>query len=267
MSNRLLSICYSTCGLGGIKSPENVRRLIEMDWIEVVIVWQEWHEANWQEWEEAGAVVIRMDGTGLSRSRNAAIDVATADFLWFQDDDTVICLDNLSGLYRQIVSGMTDVTIVRIGCLEDHQRYYKNYWPNNYIGKLRVTRISSIEIIVRRSFAENSGILFNESMGLGTDRPLGEEVVFVNSLLESGASISEIPRIHVFHSCRPDGRRGVDELHYLAKGNVLGFLKGPVRLLTLFRWVLRGGPGEFGRLRIFQLLLTGMKEIKSGNRR
>jgi len=176
---------------------------------------------------------------GLSKSRNEALRNISSDYIWFLDDDVEIScadIDNLLELLRN--NPEVDFFRVKIGCIEWHDKFFKNYKPVKQVNKLNLLQVSSIEIIARTSFIKGHYIQFNENIGLGTSYQGGEEIHFLLDAWEKGASFRFIDQVLVRHTC-------IFEQRILANNNIFEIRGatasrfGVLGYLLLARWGLR----------------------------
>jgi len=139
---------------------------------------------------------------GLSRARNAALPVLTADLVAFPDDDCDYAPDLLERVARRFaddpgLAGLTGRAVAADGSwdaswkadpavLDPH-----NLW----------NRVISFSIFLRRDLVERVGA-FDERLGLGAASPWssGEEVEYVLRALRTGARIEYDPGFSVTHA-------------------------------------------------------------------
>ena len=132
--------------------------------------------------------VARLDSTGLSRSRNAALDVARGEILLIADDDVRHPPGVSAGIRRFFAANSTLDLLV--GCsLDPDGRPRKRPLPSRTrLTRLNAARASSHEIAVRLARVRATGVRFDEGFGLGagTEATLGEEYVFLADCLAAG---------------------------------------------------------------------------------
>lgn len=172
--------------------------------------------------------------SGLSRSRNRAIQLAEGEFLLVCDDDIVFVphaferIQEWLNRYPQdtvLTFQMTDLAGA------PRKRYRKHSFPHD---RWSIAKVSSCEIGFRRDAILNSGIRYDENFGLGTSRPLGEEVIFLKDCLDHGHGVRFLPLAISRHPFESTGRC-MDRRSEQARGAVffrvygrLAWLIGPV---------------------------------------
>ncbi|WP_028113276.1 glycosyltransferase family 2 protein [Ferrimonas kyonanensis] len=124
---------------------------------------------------------IQSKELGLSKSRNLAISNSTSRFGWIMDDDTVL-LDEVLDNFKDIQN-------------DELSFYSVNYFlgsnlkitgkSGRLVNKYSAAKITSINLILDFHKVSKT-ISFDESLGLGTLYPSGEEYVFISTLLDKG---------------------------------------------------------------------------------
>jgi glycosyltransferase involved in cell wall biosynthesis len=180
--------------------------------------------------------VVKLKSKGLSKSRNVAIKETSTEWVWFQDDDFSINESELFFLVSCLSKGAIDIALIRIGSLENNDKYYKNYIDYSKYTRLLSLKVSSIEIIARVSFIRDKEIFFDEKLGLGTELPCCEENQFMLDSFDRGGSIKFLNRTLCYHTTLAENRK-IDYVQNLkAKGYFLRGLPFYISLLLIIRW-------------------------------
>jgi len=135
---------------------------------------------------------------GLSKSRNALLDISPTDYVWLIDDDVVItesALDNVYNLFKEKAGH--DLFIGRVYCT-DKDEYFKKYKKERH-GYTGVLSVSSIEMIISKKFLAINSLAYNTELGLGAKYPCGEENELLIKCLNHGASIYFSDKVFIFH--------------------------------------------------------------------
>lgn len=163
--------------------------------VEYVIVHQKYDESspdavkNLKDRDDV--IYIPLDTPGLSASRNVAILNSTGDYILIMDDDVTFSMYKIFHLIKKMQSEGIDIGT-----------YYHSYQGGGSTMKtakeiklnfLTIAKPSSIDICVNRQAIQKNNILFDESFGLGTKHPSGEEMIFLSDCLKSGLSIKRYP--------------------------------------------------------------------------
>jgi len=129
-----------------------------------------------------------LEGMGLSRNRNNAISISTADICLIADDDNLYKPEYIDTIL-DAWNGNPDADILTFQA-ETLQGEMLHPYPAPYV--------CSVEITLRRSSILDKGLLFDERFGLGS--PLlcaGEEEVFMADARRAGLKIRYIPKVIV----------------------------------------------------------------------
>jgi hypothetical protein len=204
------------------------------------------------------------DEEGISNSRNLAIEKCQSKYLWFVDDDFVFVEHEMNCLVRQLALSKTDIMLIRIRSLENPAMFYKDY-ANHPVGfnrsKLYLLKASSIEIVVRKDFVIKNKIYFNNSFGLGSLYPCGEENLFLFDFIDAGGSVFYSELAPICHTILPDNREPISERHYLARGFLASKFNFFLFSALIFRWSFRGHP-KFNFLQRLKFLYNGKNITK-----
>jgi glycosyltransferase involved in cell wall biosynthesis len=143
---------------------------------------------------------------GLSRARNAGLQVIDGDVVAFPDDDCTYP----AGLLAEVAARLgSDVTLDGLsGRVEDEAGAASSSWkPDPAILERdnMWNRINSAALFLRRSVVERVGP-FDERLGLGSGEAWssGEEVDYVIRAVDAGARVAYDPTLVVRHRVVPD---------------------------------------------------------------
>ncbi|MDE6649571.1 MAG: glycosyltransferase [Muribaculaceae bacterium] len=138
---------------------------------------------------------------GVSKNRNNLLSKASGDICFISDDDVVYDMSNIRAVIKAF-SENPDLDIY-VGKIETYkgEPEYKEYSHKHKKLKLKdIGSVSSIEMVLRRSSFENSGVIFDERFGLGGKLyPKGEEAIFLSDCLKQGLKIEYFPQYIVKH--------------------------------------------------------------------
>lgn len=166
---------------------------------------------------------VRTDTRGLSRARNIGMAFILGDILAFPDDDCWYppdLLERVSTFFETkpdcgLLSGMyTEPGLAN---------------PNfhNSAGELHglhgAQSVSSVTMFVQVRQVRHDLLRFDESLGAGTETPIGEETDFAFSLLKSGIKAHYQPSMIIYHKIN---REIIDEARSLAAERAYGYVMG-----------------------------------------
>ncbi|WP_175422451.1 glycosyltransferase family 2 protein [Vibrio scophthalmi] len=135
--------------------------------------------------EQYNVKYVQSDTIGLSKSRNIGLSYVTEKFAWIMDDDVILSsakyhqlcelIENFGGEFGLLVLNYTS-NINELNCFQPDVKLTK-------LEKHQLFHIASINMLVASVLIDN-GVLFDESFGLGTDNPSGEEFIFANKAIK-----------------------------------------------------------------------------------
>lgn len=185
-----ITLCVLVCAYG----PDALKSILqgcypEVDGVGYLVSWQASGGAPVPEAIAAREDfrVERVDGTGLSCNRNHTLHMADAPFCLVADDDLVYSAEGLAAL-RDYWLTHPDADILTCHIMEGGKllptfssgEFYLTEPPEGYY-------YTSVEISFRLGAVRQSGVRFEELMGVGAPELVcGEEEVFVRSLLWKG---------------------------------------------------------------------------------
>src|SRR5699024_1262076 len=131
---------------------------------------------------------------GLSKSRNLALENATADICLIADDDMKYNDDYVNKVieaYKKYPEAdIIAFQVKRTGHPERTKKFRKKL---NWEGYITSMKISSVEITFKRSSIVSNQIYFNPNIGAGTEFSNGEENSFLYDALRNKLKILYLP--------------------------------------------------------------------------
>lgn len=199
---------------------------------------------------------INSGETGLSKSRNLAIDRATSDICLLADDDLVYD-ENYDRIILEEFSNHPDIDILTFQ-VEGTDRIFKKYHSRskrlNYITSLKV---ASVEIAFRRKRIIEKSVRFNEMFGAGAKHKMGEENIFLYECLKKGLKIKYIPkkiaRIHVGDS---SWFKGYTEAYFKDLGAAFAEMSDFFSVLLIIQF-------SFRKYRLYKSSIGCIKALKA----
>lgn len=174
--------------------------------------------------------VLAFSERGLARSRNRALQNATAELCYLCDDDVELA-DRASQRVAQAFDEHPAADILIFRRLEsldavDHDVASTRFPLPAF---LRLLGVCSIQIAFRRQAVIASGVGFDERFGLGAEFPTSEEAIFLADCRRAGLSIEWTSSGVVAHPLETSGSDYADPALAVAKGAMLYRLFGPAR--------------------------------------
>lgn len=256
----LLDVIIATHGPAGLSAVAGMI-LPAVDGVRYIVTWQAADNHHLTPEEEALGLradveVHRIDSIGLSRNRNAGIELATAPVLLIADND----LNYTAAQLLDVINTFTSRPEVDVACFRylGASKHYpteecdlttripKNYYP------------TSFEIAFRK---QSIGRLrFDERFGLGTPFGIGEEEIFINDCRRNNLNVRFFPIDITSHPHSTTGERpvasvsvarGIGALHRYLFGLPAGIARSVLKAWRLSR------KGQYP-------LLTGLFNITHG---
>ena len=202
-----------------------------MEGVSYVVVWQrngigsDALPAELKEREDVS--IVEDNGKGLARSRNIALEHATADLLVITDDDNRYDTAAIE-LIRNAFEKHPTAGLIQFQALSMEGKPLRNYpaFPYAYETRPRGTYFCSVELVMRR---KANLPRFDERFGLGAELGCGEEEVFVHEAVKRGVKMIYVPQPLVrTDGATTGGRFLTDAAVQRAKGAVLCILHGKV---------------------------------------
>ena len=197
--------------------------------------------------------VARLAGTGLSRSRNAALDRATGDVVLVADDDVTHpagAFDEIRRFFRDHAEASLLVG-VSLGA-DGAPRRPPLAAP---LTLWNAGRTASHELAFRAAAVRAAGVRFDENFGVGagTSAFLGEEFVFIADCLRAGLAGAHRPLPVSVHPGPSTGAGWTGPAAARARAAALGRGFGRLAPLARVAYALKNGRrfGGMGDLLVF----------------
>ena len=177
--------------------------------------------------EREDVSIVEDNGKGLARSRNIALENATADLLVITDDDNRYDTAAIE-LIRNAFEKHPTAGLIQFQALSMEGKPLRNYpaFPYAYETRPRGTYFCSVELVMRR---KANLPRFDERFGLGAELGCGEEEVFVHEAVKRGVKMIYVPQPLVRTDGATTGGRFLTDANVQkAKGAVLCILHGKV---------------------------------------
>lgn len=199
--------------------------------------------------------VLSVAERGLARSRNQAIQSATAELCYLCDDDVTL-VEGASDRVARAFDAHPDADILIFARLEsvsdavDRLEAPRSWLP----AAIRLLGVCSIQIGFRRAPIIASGIRFDERFGLGADFATSEEAIFLSDCRRAGLRIAWTRAGIVAHPQASSGSDYANPALAVAKGAMLARLFGAGRRLLGLLFALKSYPLYRGRLSLLDFL-------------
>lgn len=207
-------ICTIDDGVGSVSKvlmppTPDVHYVVSMQHTQPIGQHAEWSRALQALRLRPDVTVTTLEGRGLSRNRNNALQHSKADVLVIADDDcryTRASIESIRSAYRQHAAAGaicfeaasydgTPFKAYPATTLSYGEACRQGYYP------------TSFELTFRRESLEHSGLRFDERFGLGAEFPAGEEEVLISDAERAGWRVLFVPECIVSTDPVTTGRR------------------------------------------------------------
>lgn len=142
------------------------------------------------------AEMYSVPGRGLTKSRNIAIDKASADICMLSDDDEIFCKNYRQKICRAYnMLPQADIIIFKVtddgGSVADKPQTFPDKIMRLKFPK--TMHVASWQISFRRSSLLKSGVRFDELLGAGSGNGAQEELKFLLDCQRAGLKIYYVP--------------------------------------------------------------------------
>ena len=139
------------------------------------------------------ARIIEVAGTGVTKSRNRAIELTNTDYLIFGDDDVEFDPDALERAIEKLERD-PQLTLLLLAANDPSGSPRKQYPTGpKPLSRLNSARAATYEMMIRVPEVRRLGVKFDEEFGAGADNYLGDEYIFIADLLRAGGKGEFVP--------------------------------------------------------------------------
>lgn len=203
---------------------------------------------------------------GISKSRNRALEHASANICLISDDD-LLYKPNIEEKILAAFRNNPEADIITFQIDTPSGAYYKDY-PDQKFWHTSNTlmNVSSVEIAFRRETIIQKQLYFDERFGLGATFPTGEEFIFLSDALKKGLNILYVPKVIVTHPQKDWNESWSVEEHIKSKGALLYRVFGWKAFLHAMVLSFKKYPSSsFSFTNYLRLLINGMKAFRKIN--
>lgn len=230
---------------------------------------------------EGEASVTVQDGTvrvlsfaekGVGKSRNRAIDAASADLVLFADDDIVYDDGYAEKVIKEFEAHPeADAFFFNVEVVPERRTYFNTDFKRVHIWN--GGRYPAYSIAVRREKLVESGVRFSELFGGGAKYSCGEDSLFIRDCLKAGLKMYRTTVTIGREEPRPGGEstwfKGYDEKYFFDRGVLYAYLYGALAKLMGLRYVYAKREimcREIPWQQAYRILKKGIKEGRDGLR-
>jgi Glycosyl transferase family 2. len=171
---------------------------------------------------------LSLEGTGVTKSRNAAIDQALTPLLLFCDDDVNMLPDGLE-LVIQAFKDDSSLAVLTGRTLVPGGAVAKNYGRHSErLSFLNSAKFGTVELAVRLEPIRENALRFDENFGAGAEYPIGDEFIFITDCLKCRLKAWYFPIDIAVHAHDSSGHNWESRAHLKSRALAFRRIFGPV---------------------------------------
>ena len=195
--------------------------------------------------------VLLLEGKGVAKSRNAAIENAQGKYLVFADDDIVFDLNSLDTITAHFEK--CECSLV-LGQAVDPQGVLRKKYPTEvqWLNRFNSGRAATYEMVIRVADIDNEDIRFDENFGAGATNYLGDEYIFIADMVKRGLKAHFLPITMATHPTESSGSGWGTREDLRARSVIFSRVFGPLAFVMRAAFIIRhrdkvSGLGDYVR--------------------
>lgn len=228
-------------------------------------------EFSYQEKKTDGhkACMMTTPTRGLSRNRNIAMALSTAEYILFVDDDLVFndgYADKIKKEFEQhpeadaIKFNIHDLSEIRKISMSRIEKYEKATRKN-------MSASGVCGVVVKRKVLVQHNLHFHENFGAGSENYCGEDTIFIMEMLDNKVRLYRSPvDIAGIDQGKSSWFQGYNEKYFTIAGKVLGTIYPHLSYLIAIRSAYRFTKRDRCKLKFWQILKCYYRGIKNSGR-
>jgi len=189
---------------------------------------------------------IELNNSGVTKSRNAAIDNTKTPYLLFGDDD-VIFNEQSVAMAVEFLEANQEISVVLMQAVDEEGRLRKKYPAREHDLKLtNSAKAATYEMMIRVQDFKKSGIRFDENFGAGAKNYLGDEYILIADALRAGLKGRFLPINIAMHPAESSGNLRNTKNDALARSKIFTRVFGIWAPVMRLLFVLKPPAKRFG---------------------
>lgn len=236
MENEKMPITVAISSLGN-----SYRKIRLPKWeraIRYVILLQDAPEDLNDDWFDRSDVqVFKLEGRGLSRSRNSALSEVNSGHILFSDDDIELKAEGILALSSELATRCE--YSFAVGWREERFPSTGRFSNSYELTRFSTGRVCAPEFMIDVDAFREKNIKFDNDFGLGAQFGVGEEYVFLTDALRAGLRGLACPIITGSHPAESTGDHWAEAKLLRARAAVLKRVFGPWHTVIRMAYALR----------------------------
>jgi len=182
--------------------------------------------------------VVRLDGKGVAKSRNAAIDNAFGRYLVFADDDIKFDLASLDAITAHFEECKCSLVL---GQAVDPSGSLRKKYPSapEWLNRFNSAKAATYEMVIRVPAIRARGIRFDENFGAGATNYLGDEYIFIVDMVKRGLKAHFLPITMAVHPTDSSGSGWGKSEDLRARSVIFSRVFGPLAFVMRAAFITR----------------------------
>ena len=198
---------------------------------------------------------IELQSRGVAKSRNAAIENTTTEYLLFGDDDIEFKEESINAALEYLQSN-PDISILLLQAVDETGKLRKPYPKQAHPLKLRNSaKAATYEMIVRVSDIKKASIRFDENFGAGAENYLGDEYIFIADALRAGLKGYFLPIVIATHPTDSSGSFHNTKQDAIVRSRIFSRVFGIWAPIMRLLFILKPPSKKFGLGNSFSFLI------------
>ena len=148
---------------------------------------------------------VELRSKGVAKSRNAAIENTTTEYLLFGDDDVDFKEESINSAIA-FLEANKEISILLLQAVDETGALRKRYPSQAHPLKLtNAAKAATYEMIIRVPDIKRASIRFDENFGAGAQNYLGDEYIFIADALRAGLKGLFLPIVIATHPSDSSG--------------------------------------------------------------
>ena len=182
--------------------------------------------------------VVHLEGKGVAKSRNAAIDNARSEYLVFADDDIEFDLNSLDAVtahFEQCTCALV------LGQAVDPDGTLRKKYPSSpqWLNRINSAKAATYEMVIHVPAIKARGIHFDENFGAGATNYLGDEYIFIVDMIKRGLKAHFLPITMAVHPKDSSGSGWGTREDLRARSVIFSRVFGPLAVVMRAAFIAR----------------------------
>ena len=206
--------------------------------------------------------IINSDSTGISNSRNLALENSSEKYCLFADDDIVY----KKGFYELVLKEFEQnkyADVITFMMEDEDGNLFKDYTNISKHNKKSIREVNSVVIAFRRDVIIKNNIQFDPLFGLGGTFATGDEYIFLRNCLDKNLNLIFCRKVILKHDLLSSGKLVFRDENIFARAAIFYKFYGYLSYIKLVHHIYLLWKKNLIKFnQIFDKFLAGLRGIK-----